>query len=67
MSPVVDLKTEASRVDRGAVVKRRAQFVLQPEKSSCIASAGAGFARLVEIAEALDLTIHHDVRLASAG
>jgi len=29
--------------------------------------AGASFARLVEIAEALDLTIHYDVRLASAG
>ena len=29
--------------------------------------AGVSFARLVEIAEALDLTIHYDVRLASAG
>ncbi len=29
--------------------------------------AGASFARLVEIAEVLDLTIHYDVRLASAG
>ena len=29
--------------------------------------ASASFARLVEIAEALDLTIHYDVRLASAG
>ncbi len=28
--------------------------------------AGVSFARLVEIAEALDLTIHYDVRLASA-
>ncbi len=29
--------------------------------------AGVSFARLVEIAEALDVTVHYDVRLASAG
>jgi HTH-type transcriptional regulator / antitoxin HipB len=29
--------------------------------------AGVSFARLVEIADALDVTVHYDVRLASAG
>jgi HTH-type transcriptional regulator / antitoxin HipB len=54
-----------ARTARGLTQRELVEQAMQRHEAGDY--AGVSFARLVEIANALDVTVHYDVRLASAG
>jgi HTH-type transcriptional regulator/antitoxin HipB len=60
-----------ARIARGLTQRQLAERVGLPEQAvqryEAADYAGVSFARLVEIADALEVTIHYDVRLSQAG
>lgn len=60
-----------ARIARGLTQRQLAERIGLPEQTvqryEAADYAGVSFARLVEIADALEVTIHYDVRLSEAG
>ena len=60
-----------ARIARGLTQRQLAERIGLPEQAlqryEATDYAGVSFARLVEIADALEVTIHYDVRLSEAG
>jgi DNA-binding Xre family transcriptional regulator len=60
-----------ARIARGLTQRHLAERIGLPEQAlqryEATDYAGVSFARLVEIADALEVTIHYDVRLSEAG